>query len=64
MMTESITLGTVIGFILFLAIVGVVIAKFYSKAKREVPPETRAKLEAYEDLVENKFKQIKAKLEE
>lgn len=62
-MAESITLGTVIGFILFLGIAGVVIAKFYSKAKREVPPETRAKLEMYEKIVENKFKEIKSNLE-
>ena len=63
-MFQTTTFGTVIGFILFLGIAGVVIAKFYSKAKREVPPEVLAKLEAYEDIIEKKFKQIKEKLEE
>ena len=54
----EINLGVIIGFVLFLAILVVVFAKFWSKAKKEVPPDVAAKMEYIESSVEAKLNKI------
>ena len=60
----SLTFGGIIGFILFLGIFAVVFYKFWHKAKREVPPEAQAKMEALENVIERSIRDLKNKIKD